>query len=109
MLKTELAVLPLPAASVNTPDPTETDAAPDELEVGVNVAVYDTPDPLNDDNKPPETVTSPTTKFVDDSDKVNVNDAVCPTSKVPLPDLETETVGAVWSVTETVYVPVVTI
>ena len=102
MLKAELAVLPLPAASLNTPAPTETDAVPDELAVGVNVAVYDAPEPLNDDNKPPETVTSALTKFVDDSDKVNVNDAVWPTNNVALPDLETDTVGAVWSVTVTV-------
>jgi hypothetical protein len=76
MLKAELAVLPLPAASVNTPEPTEIDALPDELGVGVKVAAYDMPEPLSDDNKPPETVTSVLLKFDDDSDKVNVNDAV---------------------------------
>ena len=85
--------MPLPAESVNTPAPTEIDAVPEELDVGVNVAVYEVPEPLKPDNDPPETVTSPTTKFADDSDKVNVNKSVPPTIKEPVPLREIEIVG----------------
>ncbi|NDE21123.1 MAG: hypothetical protein EBZ98_05670, partial [Actinobacteria bacterium] len=72
----ELAVLPLPAASVNAFAATEIDAVPDPPDVGVNVAVYDEPEPANDDNEPPDTLTSPTTKSDDDSDNVNVTVSV---------------------------------
>jgi len=98
ILRAVLAVLRLGTASLNTPAPTEIDAVPDELAVGVNVAVYEDPEPLKPDNKPPETVTSPTTKFVDDSDSVNVNKSVPPTPKVPEPFREIETVGGVVSI-----------
>ena len=98
ILSAELASFPLPTESVNTPAPTEIDAVPDESAVGVNVAVYEDPEPLKPDNKPPETVTSPTTKFVDDSDKVNVNKSVPPTPKVPEPFREIKTVGGVVSI-----------
>jgi hypothetical protein len=70
----ELAVLLLPAASVNAPLATDTDPEPlCVLAVGVNTTEYDVPEPLNDDNAPPLTVISPTTKFVDASDNVSVN------------------------------------
>jgi hypothetical protein len=98
MFRVVLAMLLLGTASVNNPAPTAIDAVPDELAVGVNVAVYEDPEPLKPDNKPPETVTSPTTKFVDDSDKVNVNKSVPPTPKVPEPFREIETVGGVVSI-----------
>jgi hypothetical protein len=72
----ELAVLPLPAASVNAFAATEIDAVPAAPDVGVNVAVYEEPEPANDDNAPPDTVTSPTTKFDVDSENVNVTVSV---------------------------------
>ena len=98
MLSDELAVFPLPAVSVNTPEPTEMDAVPEEFDVGVKVAEYEVPEPLNPDNDPPETVTSPTTKFTDASDKVNVNRSVPPTPNEPEPLREIEIVGGVVSV-----------
>jgi hypothetical protein len=98
ILRAVLAVFAFAAASVNTPAPTEIDAVPDELDVGVNVAVYVVPEPLKPDNAPPETVTSPTTKFVDDSDKVNVNKSVPPTPNEPELLREIETVGGVVSI-----------
>ena len=72
MLKALLAVLPLPAVSVNALDPIEIDAVPAESAVGVKVAVYDVPDPEKLDSEPPDTVMSPTTKSADVSDNVNV-------------------------------------
>jgi hypothetical protein len=98
ILSAELASFPLPTESVNTPAPTEIDAAPEEFTAGVNVAVYEDPEPLKPDNDPPETVTSPTKKFVVDSDSVNVNKSVPPTPKVPDPFREIETVGGVVSI-----------
>jgi hypothetical protein len=98
MLKDELAVFPLPAVSVNTPEPMEMDAVPEEFDVGVKVAEYEVPEPLKPDNDPPETVTSPTTKFTDDSDKVNVNRSVPSTPNEPEPLREIEIVGGVVSV-----------
>ena len=97
MLRDELAVFPLPAVSVNTPEPTEMDAVPEEFDVGVKVAEYEVPEPLKPDNDPPETVTSPITKFTDDSDNVNVNRSVPPTPNEPKPLREIETVGGVVS------------
>ena len=94
----ELAVLPLPAVSVNTPEPTEMDAVPEEFDVGVKVAEYEVPEPLKPDNDPPETVTSLLIKFTDDSDKVNVNRSVPPTPNEPEPLREIEIVGGVVSV-----------
>jgi hypothetical protein len=94
----ELAVLPLPAVSVNTPEPTEMDAVPEEFDVGVKVAEYEVPEPLKPDNDPPETVTSLLIKFTDDSDKVNVNKSVPPTPNEPEPLREIEIVGGVVSV-----------
>jgi len=93
ILSAELASFPLPTESVKAPALTETDAVPDESAVGVNVAVYEEPEPLKPDNDPPKTVTSPTTKFVDDSDRVNVNKSVPPTPNEPVPLREIEIVG----------------
>ena len=70
----ELAVLLLPAASVNAPLATDTEPEPVCVStVGVNTAEYDVPEPLNDDNAPPLNVMSPTAKSVEASDNVNVN------------------------------------
>jgi hypothetical protein len=98
MLSDELAVFPLPAVSVNTPEPMEMDAVPEEFDVGVKVAEYEVPEPLKPDNDPPETVTSLLIKFTDDSDKVNVNRSVPPTPNEPEPLREIEMVGGVVSV-----------
>ena len=70
----ELAVLLFPAASVNLSAATETE--PEVLcvfAVGVNTTVYEVPEPEKDDNVPPLNVMSPSTKFVEASDKVKVN------------------------------------
>ena len=70
----ELAVLLFPAASVNLSAATETE--PEVLcvfVVGVNTTVYEVPEPEKDDNVPPLNVMSPSTKFVEASDKVKVN------------------------------------
>jgi hypothetical protein len=93
----ELAVFTLLAASVNTPAPTEIDAVPDELTVGVNVAVYAVPEPLKPEIVPPETVTSLSMKFVEGSDNVNVSASVAPTPRDPEPLRAIETVGGVVS------------
>ena len=69
----ELAVLFVPAVSVNVPSATETEPVPDcVFAVGVNTTVYEDPEPANDDNVPPLTVMSPTANVVDDSDNVMV-------------------------------------
>jgi hypothetical protein len=93
----ELAVFTLLAASVNTPAPTEIEAVPDELTVGVNVAVYAVPEPLKPEIVPPETVTSLSMKFVEGSDNVNVSASVAPTPRDPEPLRAIETVGGVVS------------
>ena len=71
----KLAVLLFPAASVNLS--TATDIEPDPLcvfAVGVNTTVYDVPETaVNDDRVPPLNVMSPSTKLLEDSDRVNVN------------------------------------
>ena len=73
MVVVELAVLLVPAVSVNVPSAIETEPVPDcVFVVGVNTTVYDVPEPANDDNVPPLTVMSPTTNVVDDSDNVMV-------------------------------------
>ena len=71
----ELAVFVFPAASANTPIATEIAPVPDcVLAVGVNSAVYTVDDVADiDASVPPVAVASPVTKFVDGSDKVNVN------------------------------------
>jgi hypothetical protein len=96
--RAELALFPLPTASENAPAPTEIEAVPEVPATGVKVAVYEVPEPLKPDNAPPETVTSPTTKFEDVSDKVNVNTSVPPTPKEPEPTRDIETVGEVPSI-----------
>ena len=98
MLRAVLAVFPFAAASVNTPAPTEIDAVPDALDVGVNVAVYVVPEPLKPDNVPPETVTSPTRKLVEASDNVKVSTSVLLTPNEPEAVRVIETVGGVVSV-----------
>jgi hypothetical protein len=93
----ELAVLPFPAVSVNTPAPTEIDAVPEEPAVGVNVAVYVVPEPLKPEIAPPDAVTSPSTKFVAGSDNVKVSTSVAPTPRGPEPLRAIEMVGGVVS------------
>ncbi len=93
MLRAALAVFPFAAASVNTPALTDIDAVPDELDVGVNVAVYVVPEPLKPDNVPPETVISPTRKLVEASDNVNVSTSVLLTPNEPEPLRDIDTVG----------------
>ena len=74
MFVVELAVLALPAASVNVPRATETDPVPlCVLAVGVNTTVYEVPEPANEESVPPLTVMSPTANVVDDSDNVIVS------------------------------------
>ena len=75
MVVDELAVFVFPAASANTPIATAIDPVPDcVLTVGVNTAVYTVDDVADiDASVPPVTVASPVKKFVDGSDKVNVN------------------------------------
>ena len=98
ILKVVLAVFPFAAASVNTPAPTEIDAVPDALDIGVNVTVYVVPEPLNPDNVPPETVMSPTRKSVEASDNIKVNTSVLLTPNEPDAVRVIETVGGVVSV-----------
>ena len=71
----ELAVLLFAAASVNAPSATETDPVPIcVFAVGVNTTVYEVPETaVNEDRVPPLKVMSPSTKFVEASDKVKVN------------------------------------
>jgi hypothetical protein len=94
----ELAVLLFEAASVNVPSATDTE--PEALcvfAVGVNTTVYDVPETaVNDDRVPPLKVMSPTTKFVEASDNVNVNIEVWPERNV-VEVAEIDTVGAVVS------------
>ena len=89
----ELAVLLFPAASVNLS--TATDIEPDPLcvfAVGVNTTVYDVPETaVNDDRVPPLNVMSPSAKFVEASDRVNVNVEFSPDFSVDaLAVIETE-------------------
>ena len=89
----ELAVLLLPAASVNTPPATETEPVPlCVFAVGVNTTVYDVPETaVNDDRVPPLKVMSATAKSVEASDKVKVNVDVSPDFSVDaLAAIETE-------------------
>jgi hypothetical protein len=98
ILNAVLAVFPFAATSVNAPAPTEIDAVPDALDVGVNVAVYVVPEPLKPDNVPPETVTSLSIKFVEVSDNVKVSTSVLLTPNEPDAVRVIETVGGVVSV-----------
>ena len=93
MLRAALAVFPFAAASVNTPAPTEIDAVPDALDVGVHVAVYVVPEPLKPEIVPPETVTSLSIKFVEFSDNVNVSTSGEATPSDPEPLRAMEIVG----------------
>jgi hypothetical protein len=71
----ELAVFVFPAVSANTPIATVIAPVPDcVLAVGVNTAVYTVDDVADiEASVPLVAVASPVTKFVDGSDKVNVN------------------------------------
>ena len=93
----ELAVLLFAAESVNAPSATETEPVPlCVFAVGVNTTVYEVPEPVNDDRVPPLKVMSPSTKFVEASDRVNVNVEVWLERKeVELAEIDT--VGAVVS------------
>ena len=68
------AVLRFSASSVNDPAAMVIVAEPVEFAGGVNTAVYTVDDVADiDASVPPVAVASPVTKFVDGSDKVNVN------------------------------------
>jgi hypothetical protein len=89
----ELAVLLLLAASVNAPLATDTEPEPlCVFAVGVNTTVYDVPETaVNDDRVPPLNVMSPSAKFVEASDRVNVNVEFSPDFSVDaLAVIETE-------------------
>lgn len=98
MVRVELTVFPFPTLSVKTPELIEIDAEPDEPGAGVKVAEYKTPEPLNPDSDPAESVTSPTAKFVDVSDNVNVSRSVSPIPNEFDPLREIDTVGDVTSI-----------
>ena len=88
------AVLPLDAASVNTPSAIEIEPVPDCVAaVGVKVAVYEVPLPVNPLKVPPDTVTSVEMKFVEVSDSVNVMVSVWPDRKDVDPARVMVTVG----------------
>ena len=91
----ELAVLLFAAESVNAPSATDTEPEPlCVFAVGVNTTVYDVPETaVNDDRVPPLNVMSPSTKFVEVSDRVNVNVEVSPDFNVDAL-AAIETVGA---------------
>jgi hypothetical protein len=91
----ELAVLLFPAVSVNLSAATDTEPEPlCVFAVGVNTTVYDVPETaVNDDRVPPLNVMSPSTKFVEVSDRVNVNVEVSPDFNVDAL-AAIETVGA---------------
>ena len=83
------AVLLFPAASVNLPVDTESQAKLTKFAYGVNTTVYEVPEPANDEKVPPLAEISETTKLVDASDKVNVNVDVSPDfNKVELAVIE---------------------
>jgi hypothetical protein len=90
-----LAVLSLPVASANVAPATEIDPVPDcVFVVGVNTTEYTVDDVVvSVPIEPPATVMSPTAKFEDASDSVNVTVSVWPDFKVPEPAREMVTVG----------------
>jgi hypothetical protein len=96
----ELAVLLLPAASVNASAPTETDPEPDcVLVVGVKTTEYTVDDVVvSADSVPPEKVMSPTTKVDEASDNVKVIVSVWPIFSAPEPVRISDTVGTFVSV-----------
>lgn len=97
------AVLLLPAASVNVPKATEIVPVPDwVLVVGVKTTVYTVDDVVvNVPIVPPATVMSPTAKFDEAFESVNVIVSVCPDFNVPDPDRARDTVGIVVSISMT--------
>jgi hypothetical protein len=94
----ELTVFVFPAASANTPIATEIAPVPDCVSaIGVKTAVYTVDDDADiDASAPPVAVASPVTKFVDGSDKVNVNVEFSPDFRDEAL-AEIDTVGAVVS------------
>ena len=90
------AVLSLPVASVNVAPTTEIEPVPELMfAVGVNTTEYTVDDVVvSVPIEPPATVMSPTAKFEDASDSVNVTVSVCPDFKVPEPARVMVTVGA---------------
>jgi hypothetical protein len=75
----ELALLALPAASVNAPNAMDSEPLSALLPfVGVNVAEYVVPEPVKPLSRPPVTEMSPTTKLLDDSLSSTETVAVCP-------------------------------
>jgi hypothetical protein len=75
----ELALLALPAASVNAPNAMDSEPLSALLPfVGVNVAEYVVPEPVKPLSRPPTTEMSPTTKLLDDSLSSTETVAVCP-------------------------------
>ena len=94
----ELTVFVFPAASANTPIATEITPVPDcVLAIGVKTAVYTVDDVADiDASVPPVAVASPVAKFVDGSDKVNVNVEFSPDFRGEAL-AEIDTVGAVVS------------
>jgi hypothetical protein len=93
MLSDSLAVLLLPAGSVNLFDVTESDAVPEVFATGVKVPVYEVPEPERVPSVPSVTVTSPDTKSVEASDSVKVIVSVWPVLSAPLPERAIVTVG----------------
>jgi hypothetical protein len=75
----ELALLALPAASVNAPSAMDTEPLSALLPfVGVKVAEYVVPEPVKPLSRPPVTEMSPTTKLLEDSLSSTETVAVCP-------------------------------
>lgn len=94
-----LAVLLLPAASVNRVPATEMDPVPEFVfVVGVNTTEYtDDEVVVRAPIVPPVTVMSSAAKVVDASDNVKVTVSVSPNFSVPEPARVNDTVGAVVS------------
>ena len=82
MASTLLAVLALPAASLNTPAGTDTAPLPAYALAGVKIAVYAAPEPLNAESVPPVARTSASVKSVEGSLRANVIVAVAPALSV---------------------------
>jgi hypothetical protein len=89
----ELAVFPLPAASLKALPNTLMVAVPTAFDATVKVDVYDDPDPLSVDSVPPEVVTTPDVKFVEASDNVKVMVSEALRLRTPEPLRAIEIVG----------------
>ena len=99
-----LAVLVLPAASLNTPAPTEIEPEPVWVfAVGVKTAEYTVDDvEVNEESVPPDTVMSLTAKSFAASESVKVNVSVWPERRGPEPLRVMATVGAVESLVKVI-------